>query len=303
MEQGFTKASSSNLPRDLLMLGQFLASNKDFCSAEFRNVKTTISSRPSYGDDAVSYVQLKRDGNLCIVKSKICPEHKVHAKLYAVTLIVDEVKEEVISVECHDCVASQVGGKHAIAFLMWVHCRSESRVGNTLKYITTKDSSNAKPSLQLNTGVFEKFIKEGKKRKLINCELIKYQQDYVSDTSASLSMHKLVLKYKEVVSCDTFLQKIVLTDADIKKVEEESRNQHQSYLWHELRYGRVTASRAYDFSRCKTSDGTLIALITGGKIPDTASMKRGRLLEDKVRETVSTRLGKKIKKCGLLLSK
>ncbi|GBP12685.1 Exonuclease [Eumeta japonica] len=115
-------------------------------------------------------------------------------------------------------------------------------------------------------------------------------------------MHKLVLKYKEV-SCDTFLQKIVLTDADIKKVEEESKNQHQSYLWHELRYGRVTASRAYDFSRCKTSDGTLIALIMGGKIPDTAAMKRGRLLEDKVRETVSIRLGKKIKKCGLLLSK
>ncbi|GBP69047.1 hypothetical protein EVAR_39248_1 [Eumeta japonica] len=270
MEQGFTKASSSNLPRvDLLMLGQFLALNKDFCSAEFRNVKSTISSMPSYGDDAVSYVHLKRDGNLCIVKSTICPEHKVHAKLYAVTLIVDEVKEEVISVECHDCVASQGGCKHAIAFLMWVHRRSEepsvtsiecywmksklSRVGTTLKYIRTKDLSNAKPSLQLNNGVFEKFIKEGKKRKLINCEVIKYQQDYVSDTAASLSMRKLVLKYKEV-SCGTFLQKIVLTDADIKEVEEESRNQHQSYLWHVLKYGRVTASRAYDFSRCKTSE-------------------------------------------------
>ncbi|GBP79461.1 hypothetical protein EVAR_48925_1 [Eumeta japonica] len=53
-----------------------------------------LSSRPSYGDDAISYVQLKREGNICTVKCKICPEHKVHAKLYAVTLIVDEDEEK-----------------------------------------------------------------------------------------------------------------------------------------------------------------------------------------------------------------
>ncbi|GBP88975.1 hypothetical protein EVAR_87747_1 [Eumeta japonica] len=61
MEPGFVKANSS-LPRiDLLMLGEFLATNKEFCSSEFRNVKTFLSSRPSYGDDAISYVQLKRE--------------------------------------------------------------------------------------------------------------------------------------------------------------------------------------------------------------------------------------------------
>ncbi|GBP17856.1 hypothetical protein EVAR_7849_1 [Eumeta japonica] len=66
------------------------------------------SSRPSYGDDAISYVQLKREGNICTVKCKICPEHKVHAKLYAVTLIVDEEEEKVTSIQCHDCVAARV---------------------------------------------------------------------------------------------------------------------------------------------------------------------------------------------------
>ncbi|GBP85043.1 hypothetical protein EVAR_48380_1 [Eumeta japonica] len=68
MEQGFSKANNTNLPRiHLLMLGQFLASNKDLCSEEFRNVKTSMSPRPSYGDDAVSYVQLKREGDICII--------------------------------------------------------------------------------------------------------------------------------------------------------------------------------------------------------------------------------------------
>ncbi|CAG9759600.1 unnamed protein product [Ceutorhynchus assimilis] len=277
----------------------------------------TMSSRPSYGDDAVSYVQLKREGNLCTVKGKICPEHKVHAKLYGVTLIVDEQQEAVKSIECHDCVASLGGCKHAIAFLMWVHRRSEepsctsveccwmksklSRVGSTLKYITAKELSNGRPSLSSNTSVFEEFLEEGKRRKLTNCEVLKYQANFVFDQIKSLSMHKLVLKYKER-SCDTFLEKMVLTDTDISSIEKETRGQHKSSLWHELRYGRITASRAYEFSRCKTSDGTLISLIMGGKIPDTLAMKRGRILEEEVRKTVSTKLGKKINKCGLMLS-
>ncbi|GBP90081.1 hypothetical protein EVAR_27069_1 [Eumeta japonica] len=86
---------------------------------------TKLSSRASYGDDAVSYVQLKRDSKCCTVKCKICPEHKVHAKLYGCTLVVDEENEVVLSVQCEDCVASQGGCKHAIAFLMWLHRRSE----------------------------------------------------------------------------------------------------------------------------------------------------------------------------------
>ncbi|KAK9885166.1 hypothetical protein WA026_010676, partial [Henosepilachna vigintioctopunctata] len=138
------------------------------------------SSRPSYGDDAVSYVQLKREGNLCIVKCKVCPEHKVHAKLYGVTLIVDEQEEVVKSIECNDCVASQGGCKHAIAFLMWVHRRSEepsctsiqcywmksklSRVGSTIKYITAKELSGGSPSVPSNENVYKRFLVEGKKK-------------------------------------------------------------------------------------------------------------------------------------------
>ncbi|GBP74277.1 hypothetical protein EVAR_58555_1 [Eumeta japonica] len=115
-------------------------------------------------------------------------------------------------------------------------------------------------------------------------------------------MHTLVLKYKER-SCDRFLEKIALSDADVYNIEKVTRAQHDSTLWHELRYGRITASRAFEFSRCKTNDGTLIALIMGGKLPDTLAMKRGRILEDQVRKTVSIKLGKKINKCGLIVSK
>ncbi|GBP59101.1 hypothetical protein EVAR_48077_1 [Eumeta japonica] len=69
VEKDFIKADSANLPKvDSFMIANFFASNPDFCSAEFRNVKTSVSSRQSYGDDDIGYVQLKRDHTLCTVK-------------------------------------------------------------------------------------------------------------------------------------------------------------------------------------------------------------------------------------------
>lgn len=43
MEDGFTEADSSNLPKvDSMMVGFFFKSCPDLCSAEFRNVKTSL---------------------------------------------------------------------------------------------------------------------------------------------------------------------------------------------------------------------------------------------------------------------
>lgn len=64
------------------------------------------ASRDTYGDSAIGYVQVKREGNICIVKGKICPEHRVRGKNYNVTLEVDENAEEIQSVLCHDCAAA-----------------------------------------------------------------------------------------------------------------------------------------------------------------------------------------------------
>lgn len=54
------------------------------------------SSQASYADDGISYVQLRRT-----VKSKISPEHRIRAKLYAVTSVVDEKNYIIYYVECH----------------------------------------------------------------------------------------------------------------------------------------------------------------------------------------------------------
>ncbi|KAJ8916480.1 hypothetical protein NQ315_014700 [Exocentrus adspersus] len=147
LEEGYVQAVSDNLPKvDFTMVYDFFLQNADFLSAEMRNVKTDrprfiphklrIGLIPtlmdkfeivllSYGDNAVHYVQLKRDGPVCTVKGKITPEHKIRKKAYTVCAQINELNESVTSCICLDCSASAGGCKHGVAFLMWLHRRSE----------------------------------------------------------------------------------------------------------------------------------------------------------------------------------
>jgi hypothetical protein len=56
----------------------------------------------------VGYVQIKRENDVCIVRARICPEHRVRNKPY---LVVSQIKESdrgnsIISTRCMDCTAS-----------------------------------------------------------------------------------------------------------------------------------------------------------------------------------------------------
>ncbi|CAK1577897.1 unnamed protein product [Parnassius mnemosyne] len=202
--------------------------NPDFCSAELRNVKTSMSGRESYGDDAIGYVQLKRVKNICIVKGSICPEHKVRSKPYAVTIIVNEQEEIVISVQCHGCPASEGGYKHGVAFLMWLHRRTEepfctsvecywrksnlAKVGSSIKILMAKEISKKKPQIIiLENNVMNEFV--------LQCKNF--------DTELTLSLHRLMIKYNDE-NCETFFTKIshVLKSkqliTDVKKKLETS---------------------------------------------------------------------------------
>lgn len=135
--------------------------------------------------------------------------------------------------------------------------------------------------------MLSEFLKEGKERKI----------------KKICSMHQLCLKYKDA-DCENFLvnASYLITKNTLMEIEKLTRDQSQNNLWFELRYGRITASKAYSVSKCKTPDESLIAQIMGGKIPDTPAMSRGRKLEDAVRKIVEIKLGMKIEKCGLMIS-
>lgn len=75
-------------------------------------------------------MQIKWDALACTVKAKISPEHKVNQKLYRVTVVV-ESENTIKSAECHDCVASLGGCKHAIAVIGWLHRRTEDKASTS----------------------------------------------------------------------------------------------------------------------------------------------------------------------------
>lgn len=93
--------------------------------------------------------------------------------------------------------------------------------------------------------------------------------------------------YNRLISggnADDFLQttRALLTTEVLKEIERRTREQSDSSIWREMRYGRITASIVHAVSRCQTNDGALVAQIFGARIPDTNAMKRGKVLEDKV---------------------
>ncbi|KAJ8720544.1 hypothetical protein PYW08_006009 [Mythimna loreyi] len=95
MEVGFVKADSRNLPKvSVDMVWNFFGESAEYSSVEIKGTKLLRSTRESYGDNAIGYVQIKRDGL-------------------------------VQSCKCEDCAASEGGCKHAAALLLWLHRRSE----------------------------------------------------------------------------------------------------------------------------------------------------------------------------------
>ncbi|KAJ8911565.1 hypothetical protein NQ315_007946 [Exocentrus adspersus] len=272
------------------------------------------------------YIQVKRHGTECTVKSKICPEHKVRSKNYSVSVQINEETEEVLNAKCHDCAASEGGCKHAVAFLMWLHRRSEepaptdvacywkksrlASVGTSLKFIRVEDFAeiNSRSSSNLPTesrGFLEDVIKEGIARKT-DSQILKYFQDE-TDPLQILGMHQLLGKFilnggKTVQEFITF-SKNLLSDEICQKSCEATVSQSSNKLWHELHYGRITASRIYEVFRCKTTSGSLVESIVGSmKLKESLAMTRGKQLESQVLHVLKNETKIKFKPAGLLLS-
>ncbi|KAG5864744.1 hypothetical protein JTB14_023480 [Gonioctena quinquepunctata] len=108
LEESYVKAASDNLTKvDSDIVNDFFIDNLNFLSAEVHIVKTKRACRTTYGDRAISYVQLKREGCIVEVKGKITPEHKINKEAYNVCAVVDEKGERIVSSVCLDGPASE----------------------------------------------------------------------------------------------------------------------------------------------------------------------------------------------------
>ncbi|XP_039311283.1 uncharacterized protein LOC120359056 [Solenopsis invicta] len=321
---GFVKAQSDNLPKvTVLMVSDFFAESDVFNIAETRGVKAKKAEGENYGDPAVRYVELRREKSLCHIRGKVCPEHRVNNKAYTISMLVNEETERVEYIRCEDCAASECGCKHAIAFLMWVHRRSKepeptatvcywkkprlAQVGANVRSMKAKDliPSKQTPVLPNSTGFLQTVLQEMEKRNF-DCQLSRHFVHVKSHTD--LSMHSLMLKFYNTSTCkdaDSFLN-FASSEIDIescKKVAKDTIHQSESTLWKEVRYERITASRIYEVSHCKTPQGSLVEQIIGAfKIRDTDAMERGRRLEQEVVKILEENLQITLHRSGLLLN-
>lgn len=202
------------------------------------------------------------------------------------------------------------GCKHTIAFLMFLHRRSEdppvtsvtcywkksrlSKVGSTLKFIKSKDLSRRKTPDNASTSINqdEEFLKEFlAKANETNADSQICKHFNGPNAIDNMSIHNLVFQFIENGggSIDKFITfcNDHCTDASCIEVEKITQAQSKNSDWFKVRYGRVTASKFYEAAHCKTLEGSLVETILGGKkIPETFAMKRGRDLEEQVLRVV-----------------
>lgn len=161
------------------------------------------------------------------------------------------------------------------------------------------------PVLPNSNSFLQTVLQEMEKRNF-DCQLSRHFGHVKSHKD--LSMHSLMLKFYNTSTCkdaDSFLN-FGSSETDIKSCKEVAKDmihQSQSTLWKELRYGRITTSRIYEVSHCKTPQGSLVEQIIGAfKIRDTEAMERGRRLEQEVLKVLEENLQTTLHRSGLLLN-
>ena len=266
-------------------------------------------------------------GSVVTVKGKATPEHKVHQTPYNVFAMVDTSDKVIMDAACLGCKAQKGGCKHAIAFVFWLLRRSEEGSVTDVKCYwkkaklsNIKNLSPFKVSSEEKKGVLEPDVNKVAFRKEA-LSMLK-AQGFSAKTQAAklmgfedrciqnLYMDMLVRKYVDKVGvenlalegflhfCKTAVHLDICTD-----VEQCTRAQKDSPMWHHVRFGRVTASRLYEVAHCRTVQGSLVESMLGAsKFAGTTATRRGVVLEGKVLSQVSTLLGVKCSPSGVCVS-
>ncbi|XP_021701647.1 uncharacterized protein LOC110676787 [Aedes aegypti] len=326
MEAGFRKADINSLPKvDFYMVQHFLSTNDKFRDANKRG-KIQRSSNPDYLKTAIGRVQYKIENDVFTVKARVVPEHKVTKRQYSVVAVIDNQEEEIKDVFCESesdgCKAAAGGCKHAVAFLFYLYEKysSPSPTDTTCLWKVPQlarvdeNIDNFDLSLHNPSGIKRKNDVENGSGRFLETLLGKCPDShtntalkYHKSTSQSdaCCMYNLMLEFKsQPLSTNDSKAFISFCKCSISvqactSIEVNTRGQNSS-LWHRLKFGRITASKLYELSRCLTPDGSLVNAVMGYSSQTTEAMERGLRLENKVVDIISKHY-KNVRRCGLYL--
>lgn len=165
---------------------------------------------------------------------------------------------------------------------MWIHRKSENpsatevecywrrsslaSVSISKKYIELKELGkiDVVDTHLLDNLSFLKAVIDEAKEKQLDSQLSRHNFILDSRKLMSLSIHQLLnFCEKGSSSANDFLEyasKKVSEDL-CRMAKELTRDQSDTQIWHELRYGRIIASRIYEAVYCKTMNGTFVQQI------------------------------------------
>ncbi|XP_055525707.1 uncharacterized protein LOC129718692 [Wyeomyia smithii] len=328
MNPGYTKADINALPKvDFVMVQQFLATSDKFRNANEKG-KIERSQNPDYLKSAVGKVQYKIDGSIYTIRARIVPEHKVTKRQYSVVAIINTADEEVIDVYCESesdgCKAAAGGCKHAVAFLFFLYdkynqpsptelsclwkipqlAKVDENIDNFDLAKCNRSGVTAVKTTGNDSGRFLQLLLEKCPEAQTNT-FLKYHQSYPQ--VESYAMHCLILDFKRAgqpsYSCKAFVDycKSRMVHAVCAELESVTKHQSACSKWHLLKFGRVSASKIYEASRCKTPDRSLVCSILGQLSISTEAMRRGLRLEGKV-VTIIKKHYPNVRRCGFFLN-
>ncbi|KAJ6639439.1 hypothetical protein Bhyg_12184 [Pseudolycoriella hygida] len=287
---------------------------------EQRQSKDSRSASAEYGDAAIGYVRIKRSKVNCIVDARITPETSVNNTPYFVSVTVDEVNKDVTSASCN-CQASMINCKHQTALIFWLLRRSEEpspteiacywkkSILSTVKNVKTKTvdelSKHSTVLVGASNTLLEECIELGKETNA-SAGVIRYSQYGARETGyMDYFMLSFVERFAKEPTCSDFLTYCSqqMSDHFCKKVFHETKEQSEKNQWYYLRFGRITASRIFEVSRCDTLDGSLVDAIMGSRgFKGNVATMRGQKLEKEIFDLLKSKKNWTIEKSGILLS-
>lgn len=176
-----------------------------------------------------------------------------------------------------------------------------------IKSKTVDELSNRNTDLPVaDDKVLKEFIELGKESNK-DAGVIRYSE-HGENMKHTLYMDHLIIsfaeKYGKEPTCDQFLEfcSEEMTECRCQKIFGQTKEQAAKSQWYYLRFGRITASKLYETSRCGTYDGSLVGSIMGSRgFKGNMATKRGQKLEVEVFELLKRRKYTGIEKCGIII--
>lgn len=223
-------------------------------------------------------------------------------------IIVKVLQKEVLTVSCSSC---DKFCEHQELTVRYLACQkslkrknddensSGDEVDNT-KRIKLSDNDENCPS-EANKVKYPE-IKISKKKKKSN--LTVKQLEEINKVGDKLRIDNLIKSFGKKGGYNEFYKyctKVMSENMDLIKLANKlTIEQADTDLWHQLRVGRVTASRLYETTRCTVKNGSLVDKFLGKSSGWSFMMMRGTVLEEYVFKEVQKEYPA-LKRCGLIM--